>query len=239
MPPARRLVSTGCERDPPRQSVSVSGCALPELRLLLFERAEPDTCAAEDPAGPGGDVGADPSVTTIDPRAGEAALVEAPLGVPVALVAQCRDEGGVVRRWGCDDDLDDSLSVVVGDVLAAGCSNASCPAGSRSWSGGGGQVCVALEPPGLPCLPGDDAGACECRPGERDLDPCMGPQCTSRERLCEADCRWGGWGECVDRGCDDGDPCTTDACALLACTNEPCAAPEVCCEGGCHAAPCP
>ncbi len=240
------LLGVGCGAEPPRRVVAVRGCDLPELRILMFEHGGPDTCSREDPSGPGGDVDADPSVIAFDPREGEPVEIRAPLDVRVALVAQCREEG-VVRRWACDDEQDGELSLVLSDVLLGGCTSPTCPAsGARWWAGAGGEVCVAVALPADPCVPepdgGVDAGGCECRAAELEVDVDCELFCSRRERTCDDGCHWSGWSLCTgppskdlqDAWCDDLNPCTQDVCGGFACSHAACELPEVCCPDGCR-----
>lgn len=117
---------------------------------------------------------------------------------------------------GCKDQHDCTVDRCEGTSCSHTPDNARCGSGGTCNAESGCQypTCTART-----CV----AEACQ-------LAVCEGDVC-QRTLLCASDQECCG-GQCVSRGCDDGNPCTTDACRTDGCTHTPLGSGSPCTDDG-------
>ena len=174
-------------------SLRVAECPAeaPFTFLLAFD--DPAACDTEDPGG----VGArrfEPVDQADWDRESAPPRLEVPVTGPLAVVARCSDEGGVVRAFGCDDDADGAIEITPRPTCTALGAQDPCPPDARLWAGGDADVCV------VDCL---------CQPLDEDEDgdasvDCGGTDCddTDEEVHPGAD---DAVGDALDTDCDGED----------------------------------
>lgn len=136
-----------CGAEPDRDDIWVTACPLASLRLLAFDSES--ACTSEDPRTRMGSL--EPLATTgwVPPAGTDPIQLRVPAG-PLAVVAQCADEGDTVRLWGCDDERDGRIEVLLEETCTCGRPSESCSPPAQVWQGGGGAICV----PPCPECPG-------------------------------------------------------------------------------------